>query len=78
MKNMSLDAFRFSISWSRVLPRKTLTTFFIDNEVANRLNDKLPSIHCTGGKLSGGVNKKGIEFYNDLINKLLSEGQYFN
>ncbi|KAG8646358.1 beta-glucosidase 12-like isoform X1 [Manihot esculenta] len=47
MKNMSLDAFRFSISWSRVLPR---------------------------GKLSGGVNKKGIEFYNDLINKLLSEG----
>ncbi|KAF2319351.1 hypothetical protein GH714_014968 [Hevea brasiliensis] len=47
MKNMSLDAFRFSISWSRVLPR---------------------------GKLSGGVNEKGIEFYNNLINKLLSEG----
>ncbi|KAF2293652.1 hypothetical protein GH714_003880 [Hevea brasiliensis] len=47
MKNIGLDAFRFSISWSRLLPR---------------------------GNLSGGVNKKGIEFYNNLINKLLSEG----
>ncbi|KAF5191302.1 Beta-glucosidase, partial [Thalictrum thalictroides] len=26
------------------------------------------------GKLSGGVNRKGIQFYNDLINELLSKG----
>ncbi|KAJ4711684.1 putative Beta-glucosidase [Melia azedarach] len=47
MKEMNLDAFRFSISWSRILPT---------------------------GKLSSGVNKKGINFYNNLINDLLSNG----
>ncbi|KAM4084646.1 hypothetical protein ACB094_08G148300 [Castanea mollissima] len=47
MKKMGLDAYRFSISWSRVLPK---------------------------GKLSGGVNKEGIKYYNKLINKLLARG----
>nr|XP_009601591.1 beta-glucosidase 12-like [Nicotiana tomentosiformis] len=47
MKFVGLDAFRFSISWSRILPR---------------------------GKLSGGVNKEGIAFYNNLIDELLSNG----
>ncbi|XAR54323.1 Beta-primeverosidase [Bertholletia excelsa] len=47
MKFLGMDAFRFSISWSRILPR---------------------------GKLSGGVNKEGIAFYNNLINDLLSHG----
>ncbi|GMN26522.1 hypothetical protein TIFTF001_001341 [Ficus carica] len=47
MKEMNLDAYRFSISWSRLLPN---------------------------GKLSGGVNKEGIEYYNNLINELLANG----
>ncbi|GLT57776.1 hypothetical protein SLA2020_307250 [Shorea laevis] len=47
MKEMGLDAYRFSISWSRVLPK---------------------------GKLSGGVNKEGIKYYNNLINELLANG----
>ncbi|KAL5699589.1 beta-glucosidase [Ranunculus cassubicifolius] len=47
MKDMGMDAYRFSISWSRVLPK---------------------------GKLSGGVNKKGIQFYNNLIDEVLSKG----
>ncbi|THG15997.1 hypothetical protein TEA_002474 [Camellia sinensis var. sinensis] len=47
MKEMGLDAYRFSISWSRVLPR---------------------------GKLSGGVNKEGIKYYNHLIDELLGKG----
>ncbi|KAE9600177.1 hypothetical protein Lal_00045799 [Lupinus albus] len=47
MKNMNMDAFRFSISWSRILPK---------------------------GKLSGGVNKEGIKYYNNLINELLAKG----
>ncbi|KAL8153853.1 hypothetical protein V2J09_011613 [Rumex salicifolius] len=44
---MGLDSFRFSISWSRILPR---------------------------GKISGGINKLGIKFYNDLIDELLANG----
>ncbi|XP_057499190.1 beta-glucosidase 12-like [Actinidia eriantha] len=47
LKFLGMDAFRFSISWPRVLPR---------------------------GKLSGGVNKVGIAFYNNLINELLANG----
>nr|AEB61486.1 beta-glucosidase [Consolida orientalis] len=47
MKDMGMDAYRFSISWSRVLP---------------------------SGKLSGGVNRKGIQFYNNLIDELVSKG----
>ncbi|KAG6588175.1 Cyanogenic beta-glucosidase, partial [Cucurbita argyrosperma subsp. sororia] len=47
MKKMNLDAYRFSISWSRILPK---------------------------GKLSGGVNRKGIQYYNNLINELLAKG----
>jgi hypothetical protein len=27
------------------------------------------------GKLSGGVNMEGIKYYNNLINKLISEGK---
>ncbi|KAK9220866.1 hypothetical protein WN944_009290 [Citrus x changshan-huyou] len=45
IKEMNLDAYRFSISWSRILPN---------------------------GKLSGGVNKEGIRFYNNLINELIA------
>ncbi|XVE64323.1 hypothetical protein DITRI_Ditri07aG0092300 [Diplodiscus trichospermus] len=47
MKKIGLDSFRFSISWSRILPK---------------------------GKLSGGVNPAGVQFYNNLIDKLLANG----
>ncbi|KAL9296523.1 hypothetical protein ACSQ67_022419 [Phaseolus vulgaris] len=47
MKYMNLDAYRFSISWSRILPK---------------------------GKLSAGVNQEGINYYNNLINKLMANG----
>ncbi|KAJ9158699.1 hypothetical protein P3X46_024260 [Hevea brasiliensis] len=47
MKGLGFDAYRFSISWSRLLPR---------------------------GHLSGGINTKGIHYYNNLINELLANG----
>ncbi|GAB2287685.1 hypothetical protein Dimus_022051 [Dionaea muscipula] len=47
MKKMGLEAFRFSISWPRILPK---------------------------GKLSGGVNQVGIQYYNELINELIANG----
>ncbi|KAL0323706.1 UNVERIFIED_CONTAM: Raucaffricine-O-beta-D-glucosidase [Sesamum calycinum] len=45
MRSMGFDAYRFSISWSRILP---------------------------GGRLSLGVNKEGIDYYNDLINTIIA------
>ncbi|GAV78258.1 Glyco_hydro_1 domain-containing protein [Cephalotus follicularis] len=47
IKKLGLDTFRFSISWSRVLPK---------------------------GRITGGINKQGVEFYNNLIDELLSNG----
>ncbi|KAK4414872.1 Oleuropein beta-glucosidase [Sesamum alatum] len=47
MKKLGIDSYRFSISWSRVLP---------------------------GGRLSGGINREGIQFYNDLIDLLVAQG----
>ncbi|XP_015610949.1 LOW QUALITY PROTEIN: beta-glucosidase 29-like [Oryza sativa Japonica Group] len=47
LKDMNMDAFRFSISWSRILPN---------------------------GTLSGGVNKEGVAFYNNLINEIIAKG----
>lgn len=47
MKKIGLDAYRFSISWPRVLP---------------------------GGRLSAGVNKEGIQYYNNFIDELVANG----
>ncbi|CAM0952010.1 unnamed protein product [Alopecurus aequalis] len=44
---MNMDAFRFSIAWSRILPN---------------------------GSLSGGVNRQGVDFYNNLINAVIAKG----
>ncbi|XP_050289330.1 beta-glucosidase 11-like isoform X27 [Quercus robur] len=45
MKDMGLEAYRFSISWSRLIP---------------------------SGR--GAVNPKGLQYYNNLINELISHG----
>ncbi|CAH2063441.1 unnamed protein product [Thlaspi arvense] len=47
LHQIGFNAYRFSISWSRILPR---------------------------GDLKGGINQAGIDFYNNLINQLLSKG----
>ncbi|KAL3825600.1 hypothetical protein ACJIZ3_021629 [Penstemon smallii] len=47
IKKMGFDSYRFSISWTRILP---------------------------GGRCSAGVNKEGIDYYNDVINTLLAHG----
>ncbi|CAI0450265.1 unnamed protein product [Linum tenue] len=47
MKSIGLQAYRFSLSWARILPN---------------------------GTVEGGVNKEGIEYYNNLINELLANG----
>ncbi|XP_042425249.1 beta-glucosidase 13-like isoform X1 [Zingiber officinale] len=47
MKRMGMDAYRFSISWSRILPN---------------------------GSIRGGVNREGVNYYNNLINELIANG----
>ncbi|CAI0375778.1 unnamed protein product [Linum tenue] len=47
VKNLGMNAYRFSVSWSRILPY---------------------------GKLSRGINQKGIHYYNSVINETLSQG----
>ncbi|PIN00746.1 Beta-glucosidase, lactase phlorizinhydrolase [Handroanthus impetiginosus] len=47
MKAMGFDAYRFSISWPRILP---------------------------GGRTSVGINRKGIEYYNDVIDTVIAHG----
>ncbi|WCJ18231.1 beta glucosidase 12 [Euphorbia peplus] len=47
MKSLGFDAYRFSISWSRLLPT---------------------------GNLKGGINQRGIDYYNNLIDELLLNG----
>ncbi|KAB2594667.1 vicianin hydrolase-like [Pyrus ussuriensis x Pyrus communis] len=47
IKKIGLDSFRFSFSWSRILPK---------------------------GTIKGGVNQEGVNFYNNLIDELLSNG----
>ncbi|OMO71759.1 Glycoside hydrolase, family 1 [Corchorus olitorius] len=47
LKNLGVDAYRFSLSWARILP---------------------------DGTLSGGINRKGIKFYNKFIDELIKLG----
>ncbi|OVA17552.1 Glycoside hydrolase [Macleaya cordata] len=47
LKDMGMNAYRMSISWSRLLPT---------------------------GKLSGGINQDGIDFYNNFFQELLDNG----
>ncbi|KAJ1702523.1 hypothetical protein LUZ63_002302 [Rhynchospora breviuscula] len=47
VKKMGIGAFRFSISWPRILPN---------------------------GSLNGGINKEGVDFYNNLINEVVANG----
>jgi len=45
IKNMGADYYRFSVSWSRVIPT---------------------------GKIAGGINEAGINYYDNLINELIA------
>lgn len=47
IKQLGANAYRFSISWSRILPN---------------------------GKISGGINKEGVEYYNNLLDELKFNG----
>lgn len=88
MKDINMDAFRFSISWPRILPRKFLTHMYNTIFLIKRIlrgefsNNPVETNPCffliffpkIVGKKSKGVNQEGINFYNDLIDELLANG----
>ncbi|KAL0374689.1 UNVERIFIED_CONTAM: Oleuropein beta-glucosidase [Sesamum radiatum] len=73
MKKLGLDAYRFSLSWSRILPGGRLSGG-INREGIKFYNDLIDLLLAQGGRLSGGINREGIKFYNDLIDLLLAQG----
>lgn len=88
LKNMGLDAYRFSISWSRVLPGIENNNFY---EILRRCEIFATTVNkvlgflfrcillifflSSGGNLNAGVNKEGINYYNNLIDELLANGR---
>lgn len=73
MKDTGIDAFRFSISWPRILPCKTLPFYicsiwiYIDNLISYQY-------FSADGTISRGINQEGVEYYNNFTNELLSKG----
>ena len=82
MKEMGLDAYRFSISWSRILPCMIVnhTSFLSSNYplVCFAISLLFLTIGSTDywpdGKLKKGVNQKGVAYYHNLIDELLANG----
>ena len=84
MHEMGLDAYRFSISWSRLMPGNYCPC--LKKEVTNVKNHvSLPSlftleleefqvVYMSIADGRGAVNPKGLEYYNNLIDELLKHG----
>lgn len=81
---MGADTYRFSISWSRILPGTCfsqsmifsvlfhLQPFVLPN-VLHKMNNYLNDTNADG-TVSGGINQEGIDFYNNFINELIKNG----
>ena len=61
MKSLGLKAYRFSISWSRILPNGTAN--YGDENAADAVKNNSTSIT--------GLNYEGVDFYNRIIDRLL-------
>lgn len=73
MKQLNFDAYRFSISWSRIFPGSLqlfTCSFLTDLVNSSRTDSELFSLLDGEGK----VNPQGVEYYNNMINYLLQQG----
>lgn len=97
MSKMGLDAYRFSISWSRLIPgmisqKVTNDIFFLCDHGVREviiLASESRLIFCINCLLfwpwshfntdgNGPINPKGLQYYNNLINELTSQGSFAN
>ena len=70
MVETGLEAYRFSISWSRLIPSK-ITHFKEIRTWAIFYSLLIVTVPSDG---RGPVNPKGLAYYNNLINELISQG----
>lgn len=76
LHQIGFNAYRFSISWSRILPRKSFSLRRLFKwDLINFQCQYYWVISSLGGNLKGGINQAGIDYYNNLINELLSKGK---
>ena len=84
MKEMGMDAYRFSIAWSRIFPSK----FYIADTVIYHpilqgnislsislvYEDEMWKTFCLETDGTGEINQAGVDHYNNFINALLAKG----
>ncbi|MQL85355.1 hypothetical protein Taro_017865 [Colocasia esculenta] len=73
MADMGMDAYRFSISWSRIYPSKQSGSTSSSEYFYVCYRFQIVSIKSQNYG-SGAVNQAGINHYNNLINALLAKG----
>ena len=72
MANLNFDAYRFSISWSRIFPSNYQTIPFESILYQNQSLVSTLYLHFVEG--TGKVNKQGVAYYNRLIDYMLHKG----
>jgi beta-glucosidase len=81
MSDTGLEAYRFSISWSRLIPSKNSVKRLCEAHYLSLASLRSLTViiglfafyMSTGGR--GPVNPKGLEYYNNLINELVKRGK---
>ncbi|EMS58072.1 Beta-glucosidase 3 [Triticum urartu] len=74
MSETGLEAYRFSISWSRLIPSTETIMTFIRTNRFSFLSDLIVSGNFGFVDGRGAVNPKGLQYYNNLIDELVNHG----